>query len=122
MKRIIILTCLFVMTAVPVFASALEYGATNAGKTLNAAATGTPVTPAGLIGKTSKGVVLCGAYSATGYALSTYHTQGTKQYGTAYDATAIYVKDVGVAATITAPTSSSALDAAAFGGTGWSAL
>ena len=117
MKKIIALTALLMVSAAPAYAATLAYAATNAGYVLKAT---TPA--ASLIGKTSKGVVICGAYTGTGYALSTYHTSGTKQYGTAYDATAIYVKDVGVNATIIAPTSSNATDAAAFGGAGWSAL
>jgi ABC-type xylose transport system permease subunit len=117
MKKIIVITGLLLVSAAPVFAASLDYAATNAGKTLNATAPASA-----LIGKTSKGVVLCGAYSSTGYALASYHTQGTKEFGTAYDATAIYVKDVGTTATITAPTSSKATDAGAFGGAGWSAM
>lgn len=117
MKKIIALTALLLISAAPGFAATLDYAVGNAGYVLKAT---TPA--AALIGKMSKGVVLCGAYSSTGYALATYHTSGTKEFGTAYDATAIYVKDVGAAATITAPTSSKATDAAAFGGTGWAAM
>jgi hypothetical protein len=117
MKKIIALTALLLFTAAPAFATSLAYVATNAGYVLKSTANANA-----LIGKTSKGVVVCAAYSTTGYALATYHVSGTKEYGTAYDATAIYVKDVGAAATITAPTSSNATDSAAFGGTGWSAL
>lgn len=117
MKKIIALTGLLLISAVPGFATQLDYAAGNAGYVLKATA------PANaLIGKMSKGVVICASFSSTGYALATYHTNGTKEFGTAYDATAIYVKDVGAAATITAPTSSTASDAAAFGGTGWSAM
>jgi hypothetical protein len=117
MKKIIALTSLFLIAAVPVFATSLDYAAGNAGFVLKATAPATA-----LIGKTSKGVVICGAYTGTGYALATYHTNGTKEYGTAYDATAVYFKDVGAGATITAPTSSVATDAGSFGGAGWSAL
>lgn len=117
MKKIIALTGFLLISAAPGFAASVDYNVSNAGYVLKA------TTPANaLIGKMSKGVVLCSAYSNQGYALATYHTQGTKEFGTAYDATAIYVKDVGAAATITAPTSSKATDAAAFGGTGWSAM
>ena len=117
MKKTIILTSLFLVAAAPAFATSLDYSTANGGKTLVA------TTPANAtIAKTSKNVVLCGAYTSTGYSLASYHTSGTKEFGTAYDATAIYVKDVGASATITAPTSSKATDAGAFGGTGWSAL
>lgn len=56
----------------------------------------TPVTAsATLIGKMSKGVKLGANYGTGGYALTTKHNSGNTQYGTAYDATAIYKKDVG---------------------------
>jgi len=120
MKKIIALTALLLVTAAPAFSATLAYNASNAGYVLSAL-----TTAAALIGKTSKGVVICGAFSTTGYSLATYHTSGTKEYGTSYDATAIYVKDVGAAATITAPTSSNSADAGAFSGgngNGWSAM
>jgi hypothetical protein len=117
MKKIIALTALLLVTAAPAFATQLAYLSTNAGYVLNATAAS-----AALIGKTSKGVVICAAYSSTGYSLATYHVSGTKEYGTAYDGTSIYVNSVGANATITAPTSSNSLDTGAFGGAAWSAM
>lgn len=70
--------------------------------TNTAAASGT----ATLIGKLSKGVKIGVAYNSAGYALTTKHTSGNTQYGTAYDATAIYKKDVGATA-LTAPSAAS---------------
>lgn len=63
------------------------------------------------IGRMSTNVVVGASYSDTGYALDTYHTSGTKAYGTAYDATAIYWIDLGVGGTLTAPSSSDADEA-----------
>jgi hypothetical protein len=117
MKKIIALTALLLVTAAPAFSATLAYNVSNAGYVLSAT-----TTAAALIGKTSKGVVICAAYTTTGYALATYHVSGTKEYGTAYDGTAIYVNNVGANATITAPTSSNSLDTGAFGGAGWSAM
>lgn len=60
-------------------------------------------TTATLIGKLSKGVKLGAYYTNLGYALTTKHTSGNTQYGTAHDATAIYKQDVGQTP-LTAPT------------------
>ncbi len=61
--------------------------------------------------KFSTGVYGGAEFSATGYAVDTYHKSGTKAYGTAYDATALYFKDLGTGATLTAPASSVAEEA-----------
>ena len=53
-----------------------------------------------LLGKMSKGVNFRCNYSVTGYAAATKHTNGTKAYGSAYDSTAIYFQDVGLAGTV----------------------
>jgi len=53
-----------------------------------------------LLGKMSKGVNFRCNYSATGYAAATKHTSGTKSYGSAFDSTAIYFQDVGLAGTV----------------------
>ena len=81
--------------------------------TTDAAAAGT----ATLIGKLSKGVKVGVKYSDTNYALTTKHSSGNTQYGTAYDATAIYKQDVG-SADLTAP---SAANNTAFA-TGWTSM
>lgn len=70
-----------------------------------------------LIGKLSKGVKLGVKYNSAEYALTTKHSSGNTQYGTAYDATAIYKQDVGATA-LTAPTESSNTAFA----TGWTAM
>ena len=89
MKKILLLTAVIMMVATAAFAESKE---TTVGQELSAA------TPANqLIAKASKGVKFGVITNATGsaYALMTYHTSGTKLYGTAYDSTKIYYLDVG---------------------------
>ncbi len=73
-----------------------------------------------LIGKASKGVLFGWRTAATGYSISTYHTSGTKSYGTSYDSTALYFSDIGEnqAGTFAAPSSSVAEEAFA----GWNEM
>lgn len=59
-----------------------------------------------LIGKLSTNVILGAAYDANGYAINTKHTQGDKAYGTADDATALYVTTLGTGALTAAPSAS----------------
>jgi hypothetical protein len=114
MKKTIALVSLFLVFAVPAFATELTIDTSKAGYVLQA------TTPASTtIAKLSKGVVIGSQYTGTGYAIDTYHLQGTKLYGTAYDSTAIYFKDVGANATVVAPTSS--VTSEAFG-TGWTSM
>ncbi|GFO55590.1 hypothetical protein GMSM_25970 [Geomonas sp. Red276] len=47
-----------------------------------------------LIGKTSTGVGLGALTSANGYAMATQHKSGNRAFGTAYDSTSVYYKDV----------------------------
>jgi hypothetical protein len=65
--------------------------------------------------KLSKGVYAGAETNTVGYALVTAHTSGTKFYGTASDATALYVRnppgDAVVGSQLSAPTSSSAAEA-----------
>ena len=103
-KTFILLTLLMFAASGSCFAAALNtnvsttapglqvYGGVNA-----ADAAGTTSV---LLGKMSKGVNFRCAYSVTGYAASTKHTSGTKAYGSAFDSTAIYFQDVGLAGTV----------------------
>ena len=120
MKKIIALTGLFLLAASSAFAAAAATGATTAnteeGYTLQATAPATTN-----IAKTSKGVRIAWNTTTTGYSLATYHMNGTKQFGTAYDSTAIMVKDVGTGATLAAPSSSVSAEAFPTSG-GWSAM
>lgn len=120
MKKIVALTAVILMaTASLASAAALtstsvsNEAATIYGGISQADAEGSSRT---LIGKLSKSTKLGVRYSATEYALTTKHSSGNTQYGTAYDATAIYKKEVGSAA-LAAPT---ATDRSAFGT--WTAM
>jgi hypothetical protein len=110
MKKIIAITGLFLMATTSAFAAGS--GNPLVGATAEAGYVLKATTPAAsLIGKLSKGVTFSATYSNLGYAIETYHMSGTKAFGTAYDATAIYVNEVGAAATLAAPTSSVAAEA-----------
>lgn len=119
MKKLIALTGLFLFVAGNAFAAGSATGvftSAQAGYILQATAPATTN-----IVKTSKGVMI-GWYcvsTGTGYALDTYHVNGTKEYGSAYDSTAMWFKDVGVNYTsFTNPQSS--VTATAF--SGWTAM
>lgn len=115
MKKVLVLTALLMLVAGSCLAATKV---TAEGASLTASA------PAELlICKASKGVKLGVQYddtNGTGYSISSYHTSGTKMYGTAYDSTALYFKDVGVNyASFAAPTSSVGTEAF---GTGWTQM
>jgi hypothetical protein len=106
MKKVIVLTIAVLLLASTGFAADLAADVANKGKTLAATA------PASQdISKLSTGVYAGASYSGTGYSIATYHMSGTKAYGTAYDATALYWQELGAGGTLTAPTSSAAVDA-----------
>lgn len=99
-KKISILTAMVLLVSSAAFASGdIDMGTTlltsaATGKTLYGAKAATASTSSPLIGKTSTGVGL-GVHSTTqGYAVTTMHMNGTKQFGTSYDATNIFSKDV----------------------------
>jgi hypothetical protein len=110
MKKTMIIMLVVALTFVSssAFAEALASGdvSTIAGGQLRA------TSPANLdIANMSTNVVIGAQYSGTGYAIDTYHTSGTKAYGTAYDSTAIYWMELGVGGTLTAPSSSDSAEA-----------
>lgn len=95
--------------------------ATTTGKSLYGAKTGTasPTTP--LIGKTSTGVgigVLCET-AGGGYSIVAQHMNGTKAFGSSFDATNIFSKDVTTkgSALLTVPTKTDSSDF-----NGWSSM
>jgi len=96
MKKIIILSALILMAASSAFANS---GTTTASQALRATAPATVD-----IAKASKNVSFGYTTSGTGYALTTFHSNGTKMYGTGYDSTKLYFQE---AAAIAAPASSS---------------
>lgn len=110
MKKIITLTIVLLAFAAPLFAATLtpvSSKATN-GAVVDIPSDASNAAAVANFFKFSKGVYAGANYNSSGYTLTTGHTQGTKYYGTGYDATAIYVKDAAgkVAATLPAPTDS----------------
>ena len=118
MKKIIALSVFMCLISGSAFAATFTAPVADAGKTLRATADVNSV-----IGKTSKGVRLAATYNEFAYALMTVHVNGSKYYGTAFDATAIWVNSPAgdINATFAIATSSNA--ETAFDKTkGWSAL
>ena len=115
MKKIFVITVLLMMVAGSAFAATTT---TSAGASLTATDPATMT-----ICTASKNVRLGVNYddaNGTGYALSSYHTQGTKMYGTAFDSTQIFFQDVGANYTgFAAPSSSVSLEAFS---TGWTSM
>lgn len=72
----------------------------DTGKTLyGAKADASKTSP--LIGKTSTGIGLGVFTTAQGYAVTTVHMNGTKQFGTAYDSSSLFSKDLATKGTPT---------------------
>lgn len=96
MKKVMILSVLFVMVAAPVFAATITMdlsAKTTTGLSLYGdSATAGPTTA--LIGKTSTGVGLSMASGVGGYALVTQHMNGSKAFASSYDSTSIFSVDV----------------------------
>jgi opacity protein-like surface antigen len=128
MKKIVLLTALVMLYASSAFASASAttltlangmalagnsvYGAKGAGTT---ASTSSP-----LIGKTSTGVGMGYSTAPAGYALATQHKNGTKAYGSSFDSTSIYSKDVVTVGTGEAITFTTGVDS--FPTSSWSSM
>lgn len=120
MKKYILLTIVFfALTVGP--AMATELAATTTGDGANGGETLAATTPAaGDIAKMSKGVRLAANYDGQGYAMVTKHNNGTKQYGSADDSTAIFSEVVDKTA---APETPDAASNTFFsGGDGWTSL
>ena len=109
MKKIISMTILASLFAVNAMAGTAT-GTTTATQTLRA---DTPSITS--IAKASKNVSFGWNTSSTGYALATFHSSGTKSYGTGYDSTQIMFKD---ATAVAAPSSSVSSEAFS----GWTAM
>ena len=106
MKKLIVLVVIALSISTSAFAVTATT-ATGVGTVGGEVISGTA--PAALdIARASKGVLFGWNTAATGYSINTYHTSGTKIYGTAYDSTALYFSDVGTDATLAYPTDSSA--------------
>ena len=108
MKKIVAITALLLfVVSNSCFAAALASGAVTAGDALtiyggSSAAVASSNT-AVIIGKTSKGVRMGAAYNTAGYSINTKHDSGTKAFGTAHDATALYTTEVGTGALTAGP-------------------
>lgn len=124
MKKITVLALLFSIVAfagnsfaaTAIAAAGATYTATT-GDTIYGAATAGATTGGSAIGRLSKNVNFGVNYLATGasYALTTFCVGGSKMFGTANDATAIYSKE---ATAVAAP---SAAGASSFA-TGWTSM
>lgn len=100
MKKVIALTALSLFMASSAFAAGsltLSLASGSTGLTLYGAKSGSAAATSPLIGKTSTGIGLGMVLDTTagaGYALKTQHKSGTKVFGSTYDSTSIYSKDV----------------------------
>jgi len=124
MKKIVILAAISLLTATSAFAAAsLTLSVDSTGLTLYGLKTGTADNTSPLIGKTSTGVGIGMKVDATagaGYSVETQHKNGTKAYGSAYDSTSIYSKDITKG---TADSTSLTTGGDSFAGvTGWTTL
>ena len=113
MKKMIFITLVLVLTSSMAFAidAGTLTGQTGGMEVRGAVASGTTSGTGGQpIGRLSNNVYFLANYSDTGYALATYHSQGTKAYGTGYDSTKIYWNQIGengvTTGTFVQPTSS----------------
>ncbi len=95
MKKMILLTIIMAFMASGAFAGELTLSGQTGGMqlygTVLADGTGNQ-TP---IARMSNNVYVTAQFSDTGYTLSTYHTSGTKAYGTGYDSTSIFWAGIG---------------------------
>ncbi|HJV65233.1 MAG TPA: hypothetical protein VJ550_05845 [Geomonas sp.] len=91
------------------------------GATLYGDTATTATTSSVLIGKTSTGVALAGNTASNGYALATQHKSGNRAFGTAYDSTSVYYKDVTAVGTAVKQTISTT-DSTEFTGAGWTSM
>lgn len=102
MKKIIVFIAFSLLTSAQAFAgNTVILSLSTTGKALWGDVTGATIanpgaSPSVLIGKTSTGVGLGARTGAVGYAMTTQHKSGSRAFGTAYDATAVFYKDVTV--------------------------
>lgn len=124
MKKIILFAAISLFSASSAFAAgSLTLSVTSTGKSIYGVKTGTATATSPLIGKTSTGVgvgLKLDTTAGTGYAVETQHKNGSKAYGSAFDSTSIYVKDVTVG---TADTTTLTTGVDSFvGQTGWTSM
>lgn len=84
-----------------------DAGTALASGSVSAAGVEIQATDGQLISNLSSNVTLGATYNTATYAINTYHSSGTKVYGTAYDGTSLFFKEIGVGGTHSAPGSDS---------------
>jgi len=111
MKKIIILNLAVLFMASAAFAATSATGSISTfGSTgLTVVGDGGPATGAS-IGKLSTKVGMGWNTTSLGYAFYTQHLQGTKGFGTSFDSTSIYTKDVSTIGKDIAPTLTTGAD------------
>ena len=109
MKKITILIAVLVLLSGSAFAATLTPDATKTDGAIIDVINSTVANVSGFF-NFSKGVYAGAETNEYGYAMTTAHENGSKYFGTGYDATAIFVKSTDdggkVMATLEAPTSS----------------
>jgi hypothetical protein len=125
MRKVIIINVLAIFVASAAFATSAATGSidfTTGGKGLYGGKSGVTLAKgqAGttLIGTTSTNVGVGWITGTGGYAINTQHLNGTKAFGTSYDSTAMYQKDVTKGTAVTQP---SATDSSSFS-SGWTTM
>jgi hypothetical protein len=99
MKKVIILTAISLLFVTSAFADGtLALSTTTTGFSVYGAKSGVTMTVGDpgviLIGKTSTGVGVGLESADAGYSVITQHKNGTKAFGSSFDSTSIYSKDV----------------------------
>ena len=127
MKKIIVITSIFLLVATSSFA-AISSGVTGAlaftsvGLTLHGAATGSAAATTPQIGKTSTGVSVGWRTNVNGYALVTQHKSDTKAYGSSYDSTALFQSTGDATPGAVVLTTPAGTDTQSFTGSGWKTM
>jgi len=122
MKKIVSLTALFLFVASSAFAGAsVTLSLSTTGLSLYGLKTGTADNSSPLIAKTSTGVglgIIVDATAGAGYSVETQHKNGTKAFGSSFDSTSIFAKEV-TAGTVDTTTLTTGADSFT---TGWTTL
>ncbi|MDD2271748.1 MAG: hypothetical protein PHP95_01065 [Desulfuromonadaceae bacterium] len=123
MKKVIILAAISLFFVPSAFAAGtLTLSVTTTGLSVYGAKSGVTITVGDpgviLIGKTSTGVGVGMSSADAGYSVETQHKNGTKAFGSSFDSTSIYTKDV-TAGTADDTTLTTAVDSF---GTGWTTM
>jgi len=125
MRKVIIINVLAIFVASAAFATSAATGSitfTTGGKGLYGGKSGVTlqkgIAGTTLIGTTSTNVGIGWNTSTGGYAINTQHLNGTKAFGTSFDSTAMYQKDVTKGTAVAQPTTS---DSGSFS-SGWTTM